>query len=28
MWAKNSGLTSTERAGLKTWLGAKAGLTL
>ena len=28
MWAKNSGLTSTERSGLKTWLGAKAGLTL
>lgn len=28
MWAKNSSLTAPNRAGIKTWLGAKAGLTL
>lgn len=28
MWAKNSQLTAGEKAALKTWLGAKAGLTL
>ena len=28
MWAKDNGLTAGQRANLKTWLGAKAGLAL
>lgn len=28
MWAKNSALSAPDKAGIKTWLGAKVGLTL